>query len=555
MKEQMRQESVRFHGELLQRVEEAEGAVEMETRQALLLQSRSQTLCAEVQSGRQQLVEEKHRGRQLEECCQLLRQQTAMKDSLLRELKTKLKKQQTENGELLKESRELRAAADRVQAERSRVVEQLQEQDLLLDAARRSIQTELQVALADNDRLEKELEKLKAEHTHLLQSSAITQETAVNERKLLQRTAERLQGELSTVRKEEAAMRKDLEGSKNELSLVVTKLEAERNTLDAQLREARISELQAWKSIYGPAEGVVSKTLDDILASSSRLQLNSQTLHQEGGGREEELATLKQDRLQAHREIRKHQAEVEKLQRLLTSAHCKSNRALESLQKALVTAREDNKRLALSLEQTVLTNSSLHRKMDRAEDQYRATITQRDDELREARTNISYLSTDLSSAKQQSREDYESSMKTLQREVSELKMTVKDSSTKSSDVSKTNQELHRRVCELERLVSRQKACIREQRSQLKRQQESRELQDGSRRVQRLEERTGSPHEKEHVDRKLQVRVDSEQVLSKREAERERWTSTIQRWEAKRELARSAGGDQPVRTKLITQLHR
>ncbi|XP_035857201.1 coiled-coil domain-containing protein 150 isoform X2 [Sander lucioperca] len=421
MKEQMRQESARSdeamisHSELLQRVEEMERVVEMERRQALLLRSDCQVLQVQVQTSRQQLEEEKDRGRQLEEHCQELKEQTAMKDSLVAELKTELK------------------------AERSRVVKQLQERDLQLEAARRNIQTELHVALTDKVSLQLELEKLEGEHAQLVQRSSIAQETAVTQREQLERTIERLRGELSTAKKEEAAMRKDLEGSKHELCLVVTKLEGERSSLESQLSEAKqemvslssalqsqqvenrrlmghkISELEALQGVCGSAGAVASQTLESILASNTSLQLNSRNLQQKLGGREQELATLKTDRLQAQREIRKHQEEVEKLQRLLTSTHSKNNKA-----KALDTAKVDNKRLALSLEQAVLINSSLHSKLEQARDQHQATITLRDEELREARTKISHLSEELGTIKQQTKEDYESSMKTLHREISEL---------------------------------------------------------------------------------------------------------------------------------------
>ncbi|XP_078102917.1 coiled-coil domain-containing protein 150 isoform X1 [Sander vitreus] len=524
MKEQMRQESARSdeamisHSELLQRVEEMERVVEMERRQALLLRSDCQVLQVQVQTSRQQLEEEKDRGRQLEEHCQELKEQTAMKDSLVSELKTELK------------------------AERSRVVKQLQERerDLQLEAVRRNIQTELHVALTDKVSLQLELEKLEGEHAQLVQRSSIAQETAVTQRKQLERTIERLRGELSTAKKEEAAMRKDLEGSKHELCLVVTKLERERSSLESQLSEAKremvslssalqsqqvenrrlmghkISELEALQGVCGSAGAVASQTFESILASNTSLQLNSRNLQQKLGGREQELATLKIDRLQAQREIRKHQVEVEKLQRLLKSTHSKNNKA-----KASDIAKVDNKRLAQSLEQAVLTNSSLHSKLEQARDQHQATITLRDEELRDARTKISHLSEELGAIKQQSREDYESSMETLHREISELKMTVKDSSNGSSHLSRANQELRRRVSELEWLVSKQKACIREQRSQLRQQQ------DNSQKVE---------------------------VLRKREAEWERWTSTIQRWEDKRELAHIAAGSKPVRTQLTTQSH-
>ncbi|CAK6965443.1 coiled-coil domain-containing protein 150 isoform X1 [Scomber scombrus] len=534
MKEQMRQESacsreaMKSHCELLQRVKEMERVMEMERRQALLLQSDCQTLNVEVQTGRQRLEEEREISRQLKE-------QREMKDSLVFELKTELK------------------------VERSRTVKQLQEQNLLLEAARHSIQTELQVVLTDKVNLQMELEKLKGEHDLLRQSSLIAQETALTQKELLERNFERQQGELCAARKEEEAIRKHLEGFKAELCLIVTKLEGERSSLETQLSEAKlevgslmsaltsqrdenrrlmgkvIDELEVLQSVCDPAGKAVSQTLENILASHNRLQ----TQQQELGGQEQELDTLKKDRLQVQRDIRKHQTEVEKLQQLLTSSHSKNNGAFESLQKSLDTAAVDNKRLAKSLELAVSTNSSLHSRLEQARDQYQGTITLRDEELREARSKIRHLSEELNALKQQMREDCKSSVRALQREISELKVTVKDSSSRSGDLSEANRELRRRASELERLVSKQKACIKEQKSQLRQQQKNGHLQDHCER--RLKESSRDQHEKEPADRKLQdVKVDSKQVLNKREAEWERWTSTIQRWEDKRELAHVAG---------------
>ncbi|XP_071327921.1 coiled-coil domain-containing protein 150-like isoform X3 [Trachinotus anak] len=542
MKEQMKQESARSaeamnsHSILLQQVEEMERVAEMKRRQGLLLQSKCQVLSMEAQTSWKQLEEEKDRGRHLEEQCQQLREQAAIKDSLMFQLKTELERvrlalqrQQTEKSKLLREGREMKVAADRVQAERSRVVKQLQKQELLLNAATCDIQTELQVALTDKVSLQKELEKLEGEHALLLQSSSIAQQMTVTQRELLERTIERLQEELSMAQKEEEAMRKDLEASKNELCLVVTKLEGEKRILQTQFCEVKremgclssalqgqqdenrrlmgkvaafeqqqMCELDPMQGRSGPAGDNVSQTLESILASHTRLQLHSQRA-QELGGREQALVTFK-DRLQAQSEIRKHQVEVEKLQQLLTSTHSESNTALESLQKALDTVTVDNRRLAQRLKQALLTNSRLQSKLEQDRDQYQATVTLRDKELYEAHTQISRLC-------EEHREDYECSMKTLHREISELKMTVKDSSARSGDLSKANEGLHQRVSELEKLVSKQRACIREQRSQLRQRQQSRDLQD-----ERLEKSIRNQDENEKTDSENQeVRMDPKRM--------------------------------------------
>ncbi|GLD74497.1 coiled-coil domain-containing protein 150 isoform X1 [Lates japonicus] len=125
-------------------------------------------------------------------------------------------------------------------------------------------------------------------------------------------------------------------------------------------------------------------------------------------------------------------------------------------------------------------------------------------------------------------------------------MTVKDSSTTSGDLSKANQGLRRRVSELERLVSKQKACIREQRSHLREQWRSRGFTGQLSENGEIPEKVGSMFEARTEVRgeHQEVRMTSKQDLSKWEAE-ERWTSTIQRWEAKRKLAHITEGYKPV----------
>ncbi|XP_026219923.1 coiled-coil domain-containing protein 150 isoform X2 [Anabas testudineus] len=424
MKERMSQEStssaeaLKSHSVLLQQVKEMEGVVEMERKQSLRLQSDCQVLLVDVQKNRQQLEEEKYRGRQLEEHCQQLKEQIAIKDFCISELKTELK------------------------ADRNLVLQQLHKQDLLLTTVRRNIHTELQEALTDNFFLQKELEKLKGENAQLLQSSCVAQETLDTQRELLEQISERLQQELNTAQKKE------------ELCFIVTKLEGERSSMETQLIQAKreaeslSSALQSQQDenrrLMGKMDTLEQQQMLRDLGENkpayeklkSGLQHNSQTLHQELGGLDQELASLKGDRLQAQREIRKHQNEVEKLQRLLTYSHWKNNRA--------------------------------------------------------------------------------------------LKMTVKDSSTRSGDQAKTNQELEQRVSELERLLSKHDACIRGHRNQLKQLQRNRSLQENFEKAEREED------EKEQMDRNIQeIRMNPKQVLSKWETEMERWTSTIQRWETKR----------------------
>ncbi|KAK6296098.1 hypothetical protein J4Q44_G00338110 [Coregonus suidteri] len=127
-----------------------------------------------------------------------------------------------------------------IKAERSRVAKQLHEQDLLLEEARRNIQAELKGALSAKVKLQMELETLKVDHAQLLQSSTVAQETVVTQRELLERTIERLRGDLDSAVKEGEVVRTDRDSAKTEMCIVVTKLECERSALETQLAKVKL---------------------------------------------------------------------------------------------------------------------------------------------------------------------------------------------------------------------------------------------------------------------------------------------------------------------------
>ncbi|CAB1353259.1 unnamed protein product [Coregonus sp. 'balchen'] len=230
LKDQMSQESARSfqnekpHSALLQRVEEMERVVEKERRQAQTVQADCHALRSDGQATRQGLEEEKDRGHRLQEQCEQLKGQADARLAL----------QQQENS-------------------RQRGVvwpSSWHEQDLLLEEARRNIQAELKGALSAKVKLQMELETLKVDHAQLLQSSTVAQETVVTQRELLERTIERLRGDLDSAVKEGEVVRTDRDSAKTEyvpisLSLghrciVVTKLECERSALETQLAKVKL---------------------------------------------------------------------------------------------------------------------------------------------------------------------------------------------------------------------------------------------------------------------------------------------------------------------------
>ncbi|XP_019906553.2 coiled-coil domain-containing protein 150 [Esox lucius] len=646
---------------LLQRVEELEGVVEWERRQSQIAQANCHALSFDGQTTRQRLQEVEDRAHMLQEQCDQLKGQAEVKDSLVLELTGELKcvrlalqTQQRENSGHLKDIGNLKTTADQVLAlnsqlecqcselnsalrsltmensrlqtehqasiktERYRVSKQLEEQDLLLEAARRNIQAELQGALSDKVKLKMELETLKVDHNQLLQSSTVAQEKAVAQQELLECTIERLRGELTASVKEGEVMRQDRDSAKTEMCILVTKLEGEKNSLvtqlakvkldtvtfqkqeeenrrlmgkltaiehqqnaqlqveqmlkeltdskntlayengslqtkvdqlqdevrelrdaraesvqqckrssvlknkcnqvssemktlkltcqelEAQLRQAqgelvsavaarnkalmdsrilrgcldqlqerhqdKLSELEVRLGVSHQGGGNVTQTLESVLASHSRLQHNTETLQQELGGREQELVTL---RLQAQRKIQRLQLEVQKLQDIMTTTHSEKTEMVESLRKALDVTRLDNKKLAQSLEQAVLANSTLQANFDQARHQYQNSSKLRESELLETRAEIGQLSERLETMKRHMKKERELAKSLSQREISELRKALEDSSLKSDDLSRANRELREKISELEKVVSNQKACLRDQKTRLRQHQDNR----------------------------------------------------------------------------------
>ncbi|KAJ7990627.1 hypothetical protein DPEC_G00302350 [Dallia pectoralis] len=651
LKDQMYQESARSleneksNRALLQRVEEMERVVECERRQAQIVQAKCHALNSDGQATRRRLLEEKDRAHRLQEQCEQLKGQAEVKDSFVLELTGELKcvrqalqKQQQGTNRLVKDLGDLKTAADQVQAlnnqlecqcseltfglhcltvensklqteyqtERSRISRHLEEQELRLEAARRNIQAELQGALSDNVKLKEELDTLKVDHNHLLQSSTVAQEKATAQQKLLECAIKTLRGELTTALQEGEVIRQDRDSANSEMCTMVTKLESEKSSLikqlskvklnvvayqkqeeenmrlmgkmaalehqqeaqqqveqmlkelidsknklayekgslqtqvdqlqeevrelkvaraesvqqrkrssvlknkytqtltcyelEAQLRQAqweltsavtarnealmdsqalrgqldqlldqhkeKLSEFEGRLGVSKHGGGNGTQTLESILATHSRLQHNTETLQQELGGREQELVTLRRDRLQDRREIQRLQLELEKLQDIMTTTHDETNKMLEPLQKAMDVTRLDNKKIAQSLKQAMVANSALQANMDQARHQHQNNSKLRESELLEARAEINRLSECLGTMTLHVKKERDLAKKLSQREISELRKALEDSSLRSGDLFRANRELREKVSKLEKLVSNQKARLRNHKTQL-----------------------------------------------------------------------------------------
>ncbi|XP_066535587.1 coiled-coil domain-containing protein 150 isoform X2 [Hoplias malabaricus] len=450
---------------LLQRLEEMEAAVEREREQVSLLQADCHALRNDGQETRAELQEKEELIERLQKEREQLRDQLERRDTLVSELtrelqsvRMALQKQQQENSRLLKDEAELKMAADKVQAlndqletqcsdlssalcsltaENSRlqkslkteqecVTQRLKEQDLLLDAAKKSIQSELQGALADRLLLQKELDTLRADHAKLQQSSALALDTAVSHQSLLDKSIERLRAEVNGSVKERENLQREREEIKTEMTGEVCKLERERNALQIQLSELQVE--------MGEISSTLQKKEDENRGLMGKLSVvqHQQNQVQKMG---EELKALG--------------AESTKQNQTNCSLESMCTQKSAALYDVLDTAQWD-RRLSPSLERV-----------------QQHTLRQREVELLKAREEIGHLEVQVDALKQQLLTEKHHGKKSTLREVAELKKALEDASGLSHDLSRANQELRWKVSELEKLVSNQKSRIKAQKAQLK----------------------------------------------------------------------------------------
>ncbi|XP_030633847.1 coiled-coil domain-containing protein 150 [Chanos chanos] len=402
MKEQMaeeitaRMEAQQSHTALLHRVEEMERTVERERGQVEILQADCNALRIDGQAARELLQDKEELIRGLETECQQLRDQSGFKESLISELTAELKsvrlalqKQQQENSRLIRDGGDLRAAADKVQmlndqlesqcselsaalhsltvenaklhseyqnnikTEQERVSQRLKEQDLLLDAAKRNIQSELQGALSEKLTLQKELKGLQADYAKLQQSSSAAQETAVTQQVLLERTIEKLRGELSSAVRERENTKREGDIVKTEMCRTVSQLEDEKNTLETQLAEARLK-----VDSVGAALQEREKENRGLMGRVTAMQNKQGTQRHV----EKVLQELTDGKSQLAYERGKLQARVQQLEAELTAQGSESNQR-----------RQLNTVLENKYTQTQRENCSLREDLRRLQERHRST--------------------------------------------------------------------------------------------------------------------------------------------------------------------------------------
>ncbi|XP_059507072.1 coiled-coil domain-containing protein 150-like [Stegostoma tigrinum] len=555
------------HTHLLQRVQDMENAVEVERTQVKVLQQDIVTLRNEGEITRESLQLEQQKTSDLEKMNKQLKIESDTKESIISQMavedkKTQLilSKQQEEKFKLQSEISSLKDVAEKMQAlndqldrqctelssalcsvsvdntklisehEASRKAEQekmkvkLQEQDLLLDAARAAISAELHSAVNEKQQLKTELETLRLEHTEIKQKLETVEEKATAHKLLLESAIAQLKEELKAAVNECECIKQGKQTLLDQTNKTIDNITEEKNKFEKQLTEKQlkvgaltaalekqekekeqlIKQLAALERQQHAQEQVehalaeITESKNKLAYDKGKLQARVEKLQEELQcmsdvncaniqllkfntvletkytqvqsllkQKEEDFAIVTKSRDEAFQEIQKLKKYIEVMEERETHKIAKP-------QESLTYSKQDNSQMTVTLENVLAS----HIRLQQTVESLQIELGQRD-------TAISYLQRDkglefkgakikskmfterIEALKKQFQSERETELKASQKEIVELKKCLTDATSKTAEVSRANRELRLKVSEFEKTIKSQKAKIKDQKIQLK----------------------------------------------------------------------------------------
>nr|XP_020650967.1 coiled-coil domain-containing protein 150 [Pogona vitticeps] len=319
-KETSRRESLEeSQAVLLYQIQDMEVSVEKERKQVHLLQQDCNSLRQDIQISRESLKKEEERRAHLEQECAQLKNSLESQETTISRLAEKgkvaqasLSKAQEENIQLQTEITALREVAEKVQvlneqltqecaelndalrsvtmekaqlisqhraalkAEQEKINEKLQEQDLILDAARASITAELQIVQNEKAELQREIDALHAEHSDCKQKACNVEDNTAIQKELLESTVSRIQKELETALQEKTTLMKEKGKLEEEMQKALHEMMEEKKSLEAELAASKLEVGSLKETLKGLEEE--NKKLTEQEAALERQQQVKQVL-------------------------------------------------------------------------------------------------------------------------------------------------------------------------------------------------------------------------------------------------------------------------------------
>ncbi|XP_053217700.1 coiled-coil domain-containing protein 150 isoform X2 [Podarcis raffonei] len=268
---------------LLYRMHEMEATVENERKQVHILQEDCNSLRQDIEISRERLRREEEKALQLEQQCTQLKSDLESRENTISRLneegkaaRLSLSKEHKENTQLRSEIASLREVAEKVQAlneqltqqcaemndtlrsvtaenaqlisdhqaalkvEQDKINKKLQEQDLILDAARASIMAELQIVQNEKAQLQREIEALRVAHAACGHEASELQETTTAQKELLESTVARIRSELEAALQERDSLLKEKETLEEQMQKTIHEITEENKRLEAELTEHKL---------------------------------------------------------------------------------------------------------------------------------------------------------------------------------------------------------------------------------------------------------------------------------------------------------------------------
>ncbi|XP_053133086.1 coiled-coil domain-containing protein 150 isoform X4 [Hemicordylus capensis] len=419
---------------LLYRMQDMEVTVEKERKQVHILQQDSSSLRQDIQIIQEKLLKEEERTVQLEQECIQLKADLESRETTISRLSEEGKavqvsfsKEHEENLQLRSEITALRDVAEKVQvlneqldqqcaelngtlqsvtmekaklisdhqaalkAEQDKISQKLQEQDLLLDAARASIMEELQIVQNEKARLQREIEALHAEHADCKQRACQVEESTATQKELLESTVARLRSELEAALQEKDSLLKEKEKLGEEMQKTIHERTQENNKLEAELTEKKLEidplkdtlkileeenknllEREAAMKHQQHAQQQVDQVLAELTDNKNKLAYEKGKLQTQSVlvCTEEEFSNAVQSRDEALKENQKIKGQISAIEE-------RGKHKVATLRRKVEEAKQDNFKMTTMLENVLAS----HNKMQVALEKVQTELGRKDSEI------------------------------------------------------------------------------------------------------------------------------------------------------------------------------
>ncbi|ETE60970.1 Coiled-coil domain-containing protein, partial [Ophiophagus hannah] len=224
---------------LLYQMRDMEAMVEKERKQVQILQQDCNILRHNIQLSQETLQKEQEKIVQLEQECVHLKTELESRDKTISKLSEKVQKL---NEQLAQQCTDLSGALQKATAENAQLTSDhqaaLQEQDLILDAARASVTEELQIVQKEKAQLQKELEDLRTEHAECKKRDC-KEDTIPTENNSLERIVSQTQNELETILQERNSLLKEKKIVEEESQQTIQETRRTIEKLEAEITEKK----------------------------------------------------------------------------------------------------------------------------------------------------------------------------------------------------------------------------------------------------------------------------------------------------------------------------